>query len=213
MIMKLILRQDTGTREIEVEVTRTLDDLVEMIRDICSLTDPLYQFDIEGERYTHAGGPDTAVCQCDLFLYLEEPVLLYIGDTVIALSHENVLDNIYDYCDFENPHYCSALEGVIDIDTCYTSMMCLNGFVAPESSPALAKIGDLELARERCGRCLYTNCDGIHREQILNNLPLVKIDPYREAYRVHLEHVSPDKAEKVRKRFLKRISTPNDEDE
>jgi len=208
--MKLTVTGDAGTRDIETEPTHTLDDLAMRLFGLFRLSNTDYRYDFGGAVYSLGGERDTGLSQCDLFLYTEGPVAFHSREVTLTIRHIHLSDTIYDYLDFENPHHCPAFGETIDIDTCYTSMMSLNGFIKEEACEELGKIGDMELARARCGRCLYTNCDGIHHEQTRKNIPLTSIRPSRKAYRVHLAEASPEKAEQVRKRFLERISESDD---
>lgn len=59
--------------------------------------------------------------------------------------------------DYENPHFCPAYGEVIDIDLCYDSLKCLNGFFKITSTPELAKIKDIEKAKKVCQKCPYSD--------------------------------------------------------
>jgi hypothetical protein len=211
--VKIVLDSDAGRRTIETAVTNTLDDLAGMIREVYNLTDSPYLFDFGGTVYAHRGDMDAGVYQCDLFLYTDEPAAFRSGGVTVRVSHENISDSIYDYCDFEHPHYCPVFEEIIDVDSCYTSMMCLNGFFAVESSEGLLKIGDMDTAREKCSRCIYTNCDGIHHEMTVKHLSLEDIEPSRAAYRVRLAEAPPGEIDAVRAAFLTRLSKSDDAEE
>lgn len=208
--MKILLDSDAGKHEIDMAVTHTLDDLAVKIREIYRVPDSKYLYDFGEKLYSYGGDLDSDVYQCDLFIYSDEPVSFFSDNVLVDVSHENISDTIYDYCDFENPHYCPVFEEMIDIDSCYEAMMCLNGFFKIESSEELMKIRDLDLARGKCGRCIYTNCDGIHHEQTSKNLSLENIEP---TYHIHLTKASPDEIETVRNAFFKKFQEPDETEE
>ena len=211
--MKIMLENDTSRHEIDIAVTHALDDLAVRIRDVYGVSKSPYLFDFGEKTYSYQGDMDTAVYQCDLFLYTDTPALFYSRDLTVWVSHENVSDTVYDYCDFEHPHYCLVFEETIDIDSCYTFMMCLNGFFTVESSERLMAVTDLDRARERCKRCIYTNCDGIHHEQTLKGLSLASIQPSQKKYRVHLTGSSPGGIDGARAAFLERFPKSDDREE
>ena len=211
--MKIQLSGDAGSHEIDIAVTHTLDDLAGRIQDAYGVSDARYRFDFGGTIYSPEGDPDSRIHHCDLLIYTGTPAVYYSDDLAARVCHENISDTIYDYCDFENPHYCPVFEEIIDIDACYESMMCLNGFFAIESSEELTKIGDVDTARDRCRRCIYTNCDGIHREQTKRGVSLRNITPSQADYRIHLTKPLPVEIEAVRSAFLAKYPEPDDTEE
>ncbi|MBN1882295.1 MAG: hypothetical protein JW885_08995 [Deltaproteobacteria bacterium] len=211
--MKILLNSEAGRREIDMAITHTLDDLAKRIQGVYSVSDVEYLYDFGDRTYSFNGGFDASVHHCDLLLYTDVPVIYRSGDLVVRVYHENTSDNIYDYCDFDHPHYCSVYEEMIDIDSCYESMMCLNGFFRIESSEKLMKIADIDTAREKCRRCIYTNCDGIHHEKTLKNLSLTNMKPSKTSYRVHPTHASPDKIDTVGNAFFRKNPESEDREE
>jgi len=211
--MKIILDNNSGKREIEIAVTKTLDDMAGGIREAYGVSDLKYLYVFGGKVYSIEGDLDSIIHQCDLFIYSAEPAFYYSKDIMVQVYHENISDNIYDYCDFENPHYCSVFEESIDIDSCYTSMMCLNGFVKHKACTELMTVTDMDVARKKCKRCIYTNCDGIHHEQTLKKLSLENIQPSQRKYRVHLTQSSPGAIDEVRSKFFKRFLESDDYEE
>lgn len=163
--MKIILDNNSSKNEIEIEVTRTLHDLHIKINEVYDLSNSRYQYRFGERIYSFKGILNTISYHCDLFIYEKKPVLYYYENLTIKIYHENISNNIYDYCDFNNPHYCSVFEQTIDIDLCYESMMILNGCFKVESSEKLMMITDIGLAREKCKNCIYSNCDSIDYEQ------------------------------------------------
>ncbi|MTI56147.1 hypothetical protein [Geosporobacter ferrireducens] len=58
---------------------------------------------------------------------------------------------------YEADHYCPVYEKVITPDLCYESLMCLNRTFKVSSVPELAKIKDIDKAREICDKCPYSS--------------------------------------------------------
>lgn len=163
--MKIILDNHTSECEIEIEITRSLHDLHLKINEAHDLADSKYQYHFGERIYSFKGFLNTISHQCDLFIYEKNPVVYCCRNLILEIYHKNISDNIYDYCDFDHSHYCSVFEQTIDIDLCYDSMMILNGFFRVESSRDLMMIQDIDLAREKCRNCIYSNCDAIDNEQ------------------------------------------------
>lgn len=61
--------------------------------------------------------------------------------------------------DHEKEHECPAYGKVIDPELCYESVMCLLGAIKVESLPELREIPDIEVAKEKCKACPYSNMD------------------------------------------------------
>lgn len=58
--------------------------------------------------------------------------------------------------DYNNPHFCPVYNKVIEVDLCYDSLMCLNGFFKVASTKELESIKDIKTARKICGQCPYS---------------------------------------------------------
>lgn len=142
------------------------------INEAHNLSGTNYQYRFGKRVYAVKGALNTAGHFCDLFIYEKEPVLYGCDDLTIGIYHKNISDRIYDYCDFEESHYCSVFEQIIDIDLCYDTMMILNESFKVEASKELMMIQDIGLAREKCKNCIYANCDAIDHELQQNSISL-----------------------------------------
>ncbi len=184
-IMKIILENNSSKNAIEIEVTRTLHDLHLKINKVYHLSDSKYQYRFGKRMYTLNGPFNTISHHCDLLIYEKEPVEYRCGKLASEIFHSNISSSIYDYCDFNESHYCSVFEQIIDIDACYDAMMILNGYFKVESSKALEVIRDIDLAREKCKNCIYANCDSIDYELTQKNIALEEFVHRSEGVNLH----------------------------
>lgn len=58
--------------------------------------------------------------------------------------------------DYYEDHYCPVYKRKIPADLCYDSLMCLNHSFKISSTKELAEVYDIELAREACAACPYS---------------------------------------------------------
>ena len=59
--------------------------------------------------------------------------------------------------DYTEDHFCPVYNRIIDPDLCYDSLCCLSRQFKIESTKELEEVKDIDLAREICARCVYSD--------------------------------------------------------
>jgi len=88
--MKILLDNNTGKHEIDMEVTKTLHDLHKEINKVYALSDSKYIYEFGEKVYSYKGNFNTIIAHCDLFIYRREPVFYHCEDMTIEITYQNI---------------------------------------------------------------------------------------------------------------------------